>query len=101
MITVAIVAASFVSGCKKSLPSSNAFIVFGLPAIFIPGDESVEATVGPALKAFQIGARLLAALMEDHWVRFYVALDHEFESIPDAIPGFVFVKTDQHVSPDV
>ncbi len=26
---------------------------------------------------------------------------HSLESIPDAVPGFVFVETDQHVSADV
>ena len=35
--------------------------------------------------------------MKDHDVGFYISLDHSFESIPDAVPGFVFVETDQHV----
>jgi len=47
-----------------------------LTAVFVPGDETVKAEVDPALKALQIDARLLAALMEDHRVRFYVSLDH-------------------------
>ena len=85
----------------QAVPRRYAFVAFGLTAVFVPGDETVKAEVDPALKAFQIGARLLPALVEDHWVRFYVSFDHEFESIPDAIPRFVFVKTDQHISPDV
>jgi len=39
--------------------------------------------------------------VEDHRVRLYVSLHHQFEPIPDTVPGFVFVETDQHVSADV
>lgn len=89
------------SGGVQAVPRRHAFVAFGLTAVFVPGDETVKAEVDPALKAFQVDARLLAALVEDHWVRFYASFDHEFESIPDAIPGFLFVKADEHVSPDV
>ena len=88
-------------GGVQAVPRLHAFIAFGLTVVFVPGDEPVKAEVDPALKAFQIDARLMAALMEDHWVRFYASFDHEFESIPDAIPGFMFVEADEHVSPDV
>ena len=85
----------------QAVPRRHAFVAFGLTAVFVPGDETVKAEVDPALKAFQVDARLLAAFVEDHGVRFYASFDHEFESIPDAIPGLVFVETDQHIGPDV
>jgi hypothetical protein len=74
------------------VPGGDAFIAFGLTAVVSPGDESVKTEVGPALKAFQIGTWLLVMLVEHHWVGFYFSLNHSFESIPDAVPGFVFVK---------
>ena len=88
-------------GCVQAVPRRHAFVAFSLTAVFVPGDETVKTEIDPALKAFQIDARLLAALVEDHGVRFYASFDHEFESIPDAIPCFLFVEADEHVSPDV
>ena len=74
-------------------------MALGLAAVVDPGDDSVETTVGPALKAFEISTRGLATMMKDHWVGFYTSFDHPVESIPDAIPSFVFIETDQHVGP--